>query len=213
MDKIKLDTVLSRVGRLKEYARNQIIYRQMEEPSGLFFIKKGKVRNYIVTEDGKEKTCTISIEGEFFGLAYFFDDGLNDTSAHAMEKSQIYTIGHDGMEHIYRHEHDVVVQILKSMAQKMRFLSFQMTSLAFLSADRKIAQMLVHLAERFHPPEPDPFPITINCTHEDIALLSSTSRTTVTQVLNDLEKRHLVSKGYRSVIIHDLETMKRIIFE
>ncbi len=211
MDKIELDAILSRIGTLKIYAKKQMIYHQMEEPSGFYFIRNGKVRNYIVTEDGKEKTCTISIDGEFFGLAFFFDDGLNDTSAHAMEKSEIYIIDNDGMEHLYRNEHNVIVLILKSMAQKMRFLSFQMTCLAFLSADQKIAQMLVHLAERFY--KSDSSQIALNCTHEDIALLSSTSRTTVTQVLNDLERRQLVSKGYRSIIIHDLETIKKNISE
>ena len=208
MDIKDLVSVFSKVGTLKVFSQDEIIYRQTEVVSALYFIRKGKVRNFVLTADGKEMTSTISIDGEFVGPAYFFDNEITDTTAQAMEKTDIFVIGKEGVDYLINHERDIVYLIMKSMAQKIRILSLHVTSLAFLSADKKIIKMLIHLAGRYSKQQNTPSKLTLNCTHEDIALFSNTSRSTVTQVLNALEKKHLVSTGYRSIIINDIEALK-----
>lgn len=211
VDKEYLDQFFSETATLKKYKKGECLYHQGDTTNCFYYLRKGKVRNYILTEDGKEKTSTITISGEFFGITSFSDSEISDTTAQAMEQSEIFAISEDGMKHLLKSEPEIVATIMKAMAQKIRFLSLQMTSLAFLSAEKKIALMLIHLSERFSTHNKQTEEITISCTHEDIALLSSTSRTTVTQVLNNLEKQGLLKTSYRSVILHDIEKFKKIL--
>ena len=49
------------------------IYLQGGEPTCFYFLKEGRVKSFIQSEDGAEKVLTVFEQGSLFGEAAFFD--------------------------------------------------------------------------------------------------------------------------------------------
>src|SRR5690606_4642010 len=58
---------LTALRRKKTYKKKQIIYQELDTPLSLYKVNSGKVRSFLVYEDGRELTTGIFSENEFFG--------------------------------------------------------------------------------------------------------------------------------------------------
>jgi CRP/FNR family transcriptional regulator, cyclic AMP receptor protein len=52
---------------ISKYRKNQTVFRQGDLADSVFFIKEGKVKVCVVSEQGKEAVVAIHGKGDFFG--------------------------------------------------------------------------------------------------------------------------------------------------
>src|ERR1700688_2486851 len=67
-----------------EYSANRIIFRQGEPADAVFFIRKGKVKLAVTSNQGKEAIVAIMDAGEFFGEGCLAGQSLRIATANAM---------------------------------------------------------------------------------------------------------------------------------
>jgi CRP/FNR family transcriptional regulator len=101
-----------------------------------------------------------------------------------------------------------MVEMFAFMAQRIRILSIQVYSMAFLSADKKVAHILVQLGTYFKAKETDSF-YTIDYTHQEISELIGIARVTTTKVLKLFEKQGWISLEYRNINVLDEMALKQ----
>jgi CRP/FNR family cyclic AMP-dependent transcriptional regulator len=52
---------------ISEYRKDEIVYRQGEPADSVFYIQSGKVKNTVLSEQGKEAVVALLATGDFFG--------------------------------------------------------------------------------------------------------------------------------------------------
>ena len=82
---------------IKLYAKNQMIYLQEETAIRFYYLKKGRVKIFLSSPDGLEKTLAVLQPGSLFGEASFFDGKPRVSSAKTLEKSEILSIDRTGL--------------------------------------------------------------------------------------------------------------------
>lgn len=191
----------------KIYSQHQMIYYQGDQAETFHYLKKGRVKVFLTSENGSEKTLTILESGNIFGEAAFFDGLPRVSSAKTLIKSEIISINRQTLMDYFSREPSLAMSMLQYLARTVRMLSAQVDNMTFLQADKRIAQLLVNACAK----SADPHPV-VPCTHEEIGELIGASRVTVSKILNGFVKRGWLATRYRSVEIQDVKSLTLFAF-
>lgn len=187
----------------RHYAKNSMIYWQETHAGEFYYLKSGKVKIFISSESGMEKTLTILEHGSIFGEAAFFDGMPRVSSAKTLVKSEIITVTRQSLMDCIRREPQLAMYLLTYLSRTIRMLSAQVNSMTFLQADQRLARLLLSLSRSG----------TVKTTHEDLAGLAGVSRVTVSRILTEFAQKGWTASGYREVKILDEAGLKAFIAE
>lgn len=171
-----------------------LIYLQGTEATCFYYLKKGKVKSFIQSEDGAERTLNLYQQGSIFGEASFFDELPRVSSAVAMTPCELVPIDRELLSREFAAHPELALAMMKYLARTVRLLSDQVDQMAFRPARWRVARFLtVNASEDGR----------VSCPQEEIAATISVSRVTVSRILNQLSREGLISLSYRSVQILD----------
>ncbi len=203
-----LYSVMEEIGTLQHYKKDEMIYLQEDDAETFYLLKSGRVRLFFSSLNGNELTVKILGANSLIGDASYFSQTPRVTSASAVTDAELVSVDLDKLIPYFTKHPGLILELLDFMSQTIRFISIQVFSMAFLSADKKVAHILVQLGTYFKNKETDPS-YSIDYTHQDIAELIGVSRVTITKELKRFEKRGWVSLEYRNIQILDEEALKK----
>ena len=193
----KLAHELEGISAVSLYAGNAVIYRQGDDAECFYYIKKGRVRIFITSENGMEKTLSVVSKGAILGEAAFFDGQPRMSSAKAIQKCELVdslfpVLKKIALTDMVRRNPDTALELLRLQAQTIRMLSSQVDSITFDSAEQRI----LHLLSQSMQNSGDN---TIVITHEEIGNAVGVSRVTVSKIMSRLCSEGIIQTGYRCI--------------
>jgi len=186
------------------YEKNQMIYRQGDNPYCIYLLKKGRVRSFISSPNGSEKTIAVFSDGSLLGKSAFFDKQPYFSGAKALARSEIIAIDRVMMSEIISKNPQFAIDMLEDLSKTIRMLSNQIESMSFHQADKRVARFL---ADNINDA------LYIACTHDEISDIVGASRITVSKVLGRFERMGLVETKYRMIKILDARALRGVAFE
>ena len=129
------------------FDKGRSIYRQGDNAECFYYLKKGRVRIFLASENGTEKTLSVIGKGSILGEAAFFDGQNRMSSASAVVKSELVSVNKSILTDIIRREPRTAFEIFRLQAQTIRMLSSQIDGMTFQTAKSRIAQFLLRSAE------------------------------------------------------------------
>ena len=178
-----------------------LIYLQDTEATCFYFLKSGKVKSFIQSEDGAERVLNLYTAGSLFGEASFFDELPRVSSAVALTPCEIVPIDRELVAQEFARDPELALAMMKYLARTVRLLSGQVDQMAFRPARWRVANYLLTLAGRDG---------VVSCTQEDVAAAVSVSRVTVSRVLGEFARQGWVELGYRTVSLLSPEKLTEI---
>lgn len=186
------------------YAKGEMVYLQGERADCLYYLKAGRVKIFLSSENGMEKTLTILNCGSLFGEAAFLDRLPRMSSARTLICSEIIAVDRPHLMRYFSEQPALAMNLLEYLARTVRMLSAQVDHMTFLQADQRIAQLLLNLtAGEEH---------VVRCTHEELAGLAGTSRVTVSKALGEFVRKGWIATRYREVGILDRDALRQFAF-
>ncbi|MBO5341018.1 MAG: Crp/Fnr family transcriptional regulator [Oscillospiraceae bacterium] len=179
-----------------------LIYLQNTDATCFYYLRSGRVKSFIQSEDGAEHVLHIYERDSLFGEASFFDELPRVSSAVALTDCEIVPIDRELVSAQITRDPDLAMTMLKYLARKVRVLSSQVDDMAFRPADQRIARYLLSISPSAQG--------AVSCTQEEIAAVVSVSRVTVNRVLNGFACRGWLKTGYGSLEILDADAMRRL---
>ncbi len=179
----------------------KLIYLQGSPADRFYYLKSGRVKVFINSEDGSEKILTVYEAGNVFGEASFFDELPRVSSAITVTRCEIVVIDRPTLEEEMRQNPQILLTITRVLARTVRMLSDHVDTMAFLRADQRIARYLLSV--------PEDEEHVIHCTQEEIAAAVSVSRVTASRVLNRFVRCGLLQTGYGSLRILDASGLEQ----
>ena len=178
-----------------------LIYLQGTEATCFYFLRSGKVKSFIQSEDGAERVLNLYAAGSLFGEASFFDGLPRVSSAVAVVPCEIVPIDRELVSQEFAKNPELALAMVKYLARTVRLLSGQVDQMAFRPARWRVANYLLTLSPGSGP---------VSCTQEDIAAAVSASRVTVSRVLNEFAQRGWVELGYRAIDLREPDRLKEL---
>ncbi|MGO9949990.1 MAG: Crp/Fnr family transcriptional regulator [Steroidobacteraceae bacterium] len=208
---------LSRAGAgktIERYRKNQKIFSQGDVADSVFFIRSGKVKITVVSEQGKEAIVAILEPGQFFGEGCMNGHPMRMATTTAMEDSVITTITKAAMIAALHDEPRFSELFMAYLLTRNGRIEEDLIDQLFNSSERRLARLLLLLANfgKEHTPQP----ISPNVSQETLAEMIGTTRSRVSHFMNKFRKLGLISyNGHIEVnssllgaVLHDKPQLK-----
>lgn len=199
---------LLKFGDPQEFNFGDVIYKQYEPSKGIYYFLQGKIKLFTNLDDGMERTIRIVVTPHILGETSLIDDGVNLCTAIALAKTKILFIPRERVQTNLLSNAILINMIMSSLANKIRYMQFQVENAAF-TLPQRIARLLLNFNDEinFHNPK--------NCsrlivTHDELASILGTTRPKITKHLNDFYNLGLLEKGRGFIRIIDCEGLKSI---
>lgn len=189
---------------VRKFSKGDIIYYQGDTADSFYYLKKGKVRVYMISHDGMERTLSTASHGEILGEAAFFDKMPRVSYASAMTNIEVVVINKQKLITLIQKSPQLAMELLEMQAARIRQLSTQIDAMTFLQADGRIAQLLLQSMHQ------DSGKSIVSLTHEEIASIVGVSRVTVSKILNSFARQGFVKTAYRKIIIINKQALESV---
>lgn len=207
-DKNTLLESLKSKGKSRIFEAKQIIYVEKDEPSYLFFVKKGQVKTYKRAKDGRELASKLYSDGDFFGYESLCNSSLYNENAATLTDSELILVAKaDFMDYLFHHQ-EIASEFINLLSGSVQEKEEQMLKLAYFSVRKRVADALVQVAEKFNGIEADR--CTIKISRDDLAAIVGTASETVSRVLADLKGEKLIEKSGNAINILSVAQLKNV---
>ena len=172
---------------VKRFRRGEVVFHQGDECAGLLELVSGLVKLTRLTPEGRELVVRLAGPGDV--LEPTFLDARPRFGADACCVTDEVTVRTTCREDFLRAAEASpgrTLSLVRRLAGQMAQVEVQL-ELSKLSAAERVAWVLAWLTERFGTPQEAGWVgLELHLTHEELAVLSGTSRVTVTTCLGDL---------------------------
>jgi len=191
------------------YPRDAVVYQQASPADAVFYIRKGRIKIVVASQQGKEAVVAILGAGEFFGEGCLIGQPLRLATARAMVESEIMRVGKVEMIRVLHDEPAFGEVFMAHLLTRNSRIEEDLADQLFNSSEKRLARTLLLLAN--FGKEGSPQPVTTKISQETLAEIVGTTRPRVNAFMNKFRKLgfidyngHLkVHSSLLSVILHD----------
>ena len=198
--------------KVKTYEPGEIIFRQGEIPTELFYLISGLSLTYTVFEDGRERNILMTWPGRLFGAATFFEVAPRRSSAIAIKPCEVIVIDKDCYRQCCQLFSDFQEFILQELSKDIGALFEELADSSMLSADIRVARFLCRrLAEgQYSGTAESP---ELHYSQEFLAHVIGISRISVSQVISRFAQRKWIATSYRKITILDPAALRAFSYD
>jgi CRP-like cAMP-binding protein len=147
--------------------------------------------------------------GEVFGETCLLEGTPRATTATAIGDTTLIVISREDVDRILAEHPDVVPNLLRVLARRLRSANELLSELAFRDVPGRVAKALVDLADRFGERTAEGVQVAHGLTQEELAQCVGASREAVNKALSDFAARGWLRLQMRAVRLLNLERLRR----
>ncbi|MES2828030.1 MAG: response regulator [Bacteroidota bacterium] len=207
-DKESLFASLKAKGKTRSFANKQIIYVENDEPTHLYYVKKGQVKTYKRAKDGRELSATLYHDGDFFGYESLCSaSAYTDNAATLIDTELVLINKADFLNDLLNHQ-EIAAAFISMLSGSVQDKGEQMLRLAYFSVRKRVADALVQVAAKFGEAGSDT--CTLKISRDDLAALVGTASETVSRMLADFKDEKLIEKSGNAIRLLSLEKLRNV---
>ncbi len=194
--------------------KGSVIIYQGEVPRSVFFVRRGIVKAYTLTNTGNEQVVSYFTKGELLALTWVF----NKTSSslyyyEAVEDCELYVLPRDDFHKLISENQDIKNLLFDYFVNTNSGLLLRITALEQQRAVEKIVFTLYYLMFRYgEQDEKGLYHITLKLTHNSIASLVGLTRETTATELSKLKRKEILDYNANEYVI-DKAKLERVMGE
>ena len=203
LDKVFLEQVeTTLLGRVRSVARGEVLFWQGDPVEAIYVVSSGSLKEYTILNDGRACAFRILGAGGLAGATAYLLGHNHDTIFQALDEARVLVLQPAEFDNLLAGNPRFASLLLKKLAQSAQSSNEKARDLGFLSVQQRLMRSLMDLAHKHGISTDRGIEITSELTHEDIGELVAANRSTITVLLNKLQKQGLIWKhGRRWVVI------------
>lgn len=195
--------------KILEYKKNEIIYREDENPEDLMCLCRGKVKIYKEGVGGRSQIIRMIRPTQYFGYRAYFANEPYVTGAAAFEPSTICLIPMKVIESMVMSNTKLAMFFIKELSTDLGIADERVVNLTQKHIRGRLAESLVFLIENYGLEE-DGATIGIYLSREDLANLSNMTTSNAIRTLSTFVEEHIISLDGRKIKIIDEDKLRKI---
>ncbi|MBQ8790244.1 MAG: Crp/Fnr family transcriptional regulator [Ruminiclostridium sp.] len=175
------------------------------ECSGVFFVRKGCLRVYMMSEEGRTVTLYRLHAGDMCMLAAscVLQAITFDIMIDAEENSECYIVGGSAFSTVSENNPDVKIFALETAVNRFSDVMWVMQQILFMSMDKRLA---IFLLDEYTRTGSD----VIGLTHEQIAKYMGSAREVVSRTLKYFSNENITEVSRKGVKILDMKRLRQL---
>lgn len=195
---------------LKNFAAKTVLYTPEDANEILFMIKKGRVRLFRLSPDGKTFTTAILEKGTFFGKMALLGQTLYGNYAEAVTDCTICLINRSDAKTYLINDSRIAYRIIETLGKRLLETEQRLADIALKQVPARVASLLLQFANKQAEYEGGAAQtsgdaVEIIATHEELAQLLGIHRETMTRTLKEFSRLNLIKLQRGRISLLDLD--------
>jgi CRP/FNR family transcriptional regulator, cyclic AMP receptor protein len=199
---------ISDVVKVQSMKKGDTLFRKGDQGTALYLIVSGKIKISVTSRLGDEVILSILPSGEFFGDMALLDGMPRSADAVALEDSQLYVLYQEDFLSIIMKSSTAIKSLFSTLCNRLRKTDKFVEETCFLNVSSRLARRLSEFAERLIK-SGEVGELRIEMTQSELASMVGATRESVNKELRSMREKGIVKTVGRSVVICDLERLKR----
>ena len=187
---------IGKVATVRSFSKNAIIVNEGDETDSLYVVLSGRVKVFLLDDQGREVQLNHLGPGEYFG-EITLDGGPRSASVMALEDTRCAVVRRGELLTMVEQQPEFALHIVRKLAHRVRDLTENVRSLALMDVYGRVARLLLELAEE----KGGRLVICEPLTHKDIASRVGASREMISRIFSDLNDGGYLRKEVGQLVI------------
>ncbi|MFP4345954.1 MAG: Crp/Fnr family transcriptional regulator [Anaerolineales bacterium] len=167
----------------RSFEAGELLFYQGDPGTTCYIITEGRVRIFLVGEDGRELSMRIMGPGEIFGEMALFEDEPRSANIEALGEVKVLELHRETFLRCLLHSPTLALRLLRSLSARLRMTTEAAENLVSLTVAERLMLQLQRLAERSGRAVEGGTQIMLPLTQRELAALVGTSRESVNRAL------------------------------
>ena len=189
------------------YKKGEVVFREGGIPTGIYYVRSGKVKKFKTTGSGMEQIFYLCCEGELLGYHALLSDEYYPDSAATIEDSEITFIPKDTFLKVLRDSTALSNALLKALGHEFSLFISSITNLGTKSVRERLAFNLLILEEKFKSADRTSASTLITLSRTDLASMVGTAKENLVRLLQEFKKTGLIEKTGKTIRILDRKNL------
>ena len=195
----RLSTDLFAGAKLVRFPSGEMLFRAGDPGNGCYRVEDGLLKVTMVSSSGAERILAFLGRGAIVGELAVLDGRPRSASVVAVRDAAVRFLSNVAFEAFAEKHPELYKELIRLLAERLRETDTTVAASSFLSLKGRMARTLLDLAEHFGQ-EVGAGRIVIHqkIMQTDLAAMAGIARENVTRILNDWQRRKLMSRlsGY-----------------
>jgi CRP/FNR family transcriptional regulator, cyclic AMP receptor protein len=176
------------------------IFLQGQPADALFYIRHGKVKVSVISQQGKEAIVAILSSGEFFGEGCLAGQKVRMSSAVAITDCTLDKIEKSLMERLLHEHHDISELFVKHLLTRNIRYEADLVDQLFNSSEKRLARILLLLSHLGKESKSEIIFPKVN--QDTLAQMVGTTRSRVSHFMNKFREHGFVDYNDDNLTVH-----------
>jgi len=209
LDGNELDSMADILKTRSEIGGGDFIYHPGDPFASLFAIKKGSIKTYGLTSDGREQITGFHLAGELVGMDAI-GTNVHSCAAVALEPTEVCELPYGQLEEISHRVTGLQHELSRIMSREIAQGGRMLLMIGKLNAEQRVACFLEHIYFRLHQLGGETNVIHLPMSREDIGNYLGLTLETVSRRLGALQNQGILRLEKRDVHILDMGKLKEL---
>lgn len=198
-----------RDGRRQRLRVGTVLFTEGDASSRVVLMLSGRVKISTVSDDGQETVLAFRGAGDVLGELAAIDDADHMASVTVVEEGEALIVPANRFLAALESEPGLALALLRSVIGRLRDADRLRAEFLALDVTGRVAQRLVELAASYGTPVETGTKVNLPLSQRELAGWVGASREAVNKALAQLEDRGLVLRDHGSLIVRDVEGLRR----
>jgi CRP-like cAMP-binding protein len=165
--------------------KGEVLYRESDYPHFVFYLRKGSIKTYQLSSQGKNFITELYKEGQLIGYKPIIENRTYNQYAEANEDCQLLKITSDQFTEALFNNEKMAAHFIRHLSKKLSQKEEELMSVAYNSVRYRVGYKLYQLSSDNQSNE-------IYISRSDLAELVGTTAETIARTLSDFKQENLI---------------------
>lgn len=186
-----------------KFVKGDHVFRDKEEIINIYFLIKGKISIYKISDNGQKRVIFILDKGTLLN-EFSIENTTASANGEVFEESIVLSINKIHLLNIMHQDQELMKNIVSSLSNKIRRMYRQIkNSTATIKVEKRVAAKLWKLGRDYGIDTKEGLLINIDLSNTYLATLLGVQRETVSRSLKILLEKNLIAYKNKQIIILD----------
>ncbi|MGV3704706.1 MAG: response regulator [Arcticibacter sp.] len=172
------------------FKKRHLLYNEGENPMFVYYVTEGKLKKFLMNEDGKELITNMYTKGDFFGYKAIFEDDVYRESVEVLEDAELILIPKADFLQLINNDRQIARRFIKLLSHNLVEKEEQLLNLAYNSLRKKVAKGIIDIVDKFHD-EKDGLP-SVQVSREDLSNVIGSAPESTIRTLKEFRMENLI---------------------
>lgn len=184
---------------IHHYKKRHLLYTQGDQPVFVYYIVEGRMKEFLINEDGKELITNMYTKGDFVGYTAVLEEVPYPESISVLDDTELLLIPKADFLQLINTDRQVARKFIKLLSHNVVEKEEKLLNLAYDSLRKKVAKGIIDVVDKFKD-QKDGKPV-VQISREDLANVIGSAQESMIRTLREFRMENLIDINDGSIYV------------